>query len=40
VNILNADEDHKNDIMRTLIIVKSVIASCMELLGIEPLESM
>ena len=40
VNILNADEDHKNDIMRTLIIVKSVIASCMQLLGIEPLESM
>ncbi len=40
VNILNADEDHKNDIMRTLIIVKSVIASCIELLGIEPLESM
>jgi len=40
VNILNADEDHKNNIMRTLIIVKSVIASSLDLLGIEPLERM
>ena len=40
VNILNADEEHKNNIMRTLIIVKSVIASSLDLLGIEPLERM
>ena len=40
VNILNADEEHKNNIMRTLIIVKSVIASSLDLLGIEALESM
>ena len=40
VNILNADEEHKNNIMRTLIIVKSVIVSSLDLLGIEPLESM
>ena len=40
VNILNADEENKNNIMRTLIIVKSVIASSLDLLGIEPLESM
>ena len=40
VNILNADEEHKNNIMRTLIVVKSVIASSLDLLGIEPLESM
>ena len=40
VNILNADEAYKNNIMRTLIIVKSVIASSLDLLGIEPLESM
>ena len=40
VNILNADEEHKNNIMRTLIIVKSVIASSLDLLGIEPLENM
>lgn len=40
VNILNADEEHKNNIIRTLMIVKSVIASSLELLGIEPLESM
>ena len=40
VNILNADEDHQNNIMRTLVIVKSVIASSLDLLGIEPLESM
>ena len=40
VNILNADEAHKNNIMRTLTIVKSVIASSLDLLGIEPLESM
>ena len=40
VNILNADEKHKNNIMRTLMIVKSVIASSLHLLGIEPLENM
>ena len=40
VNILNADEEHKNNIMRTLMIVKSVIASSLDLLGIKPLESM
>ncbi|MBD63073.1 MAG: arginine--tRNA ligase [Gammaproteobacteria bacterium] len=40
VNILKANELHKNNILRTLMIVKSVIASCLELLGIEPLESM
>ena len=40
VNILNADEIHKNNIMRTLMIVKSVIASSLHLLGIEPLENM
>ena len=40
VNILKANELHKNNILRTLIIVKSVIASCLELLGIEPLDSM
>ena len=40
VNILNADEKHKNNIMRTLMIVKSVIASSFHLLGIEPLENM
>ena len=40
VNILNAKESEKNNIMRALIIVKSVIASSLELLGIEPLDSM
>ena len=40
VNILNADERYKNNIMRTLMIVKSVIASSFQLLGIEPLENM
>tara|TARA_B100001778_G_scaffold71111_1_gene56560 strand:- start:644 stop:2371 length:1728 start_codon:yes stop_codon:yes gene_type:complete len=40
VNILNADEKHKNNIMRTLMIVKSVIASSFQILGIEPLENM
>ena len=40
VNILNADEIHKNNIMRTLMIVKSVIASSLHLMGIEPLEKM
>ena len=40
VNILNANESKQNNIMRSLIIVKSVIASSLELLGIEPLESM
>jgi arginyl-tRNA synthetase len=40
VNILNAEESDQNNIMRALIIVKSVIASSLELLGIEPLESM
>ncbi len=40
VNILNADEEDKNNIMRTLMVVKSVIASSLHLLGIEPLENM
>ena len=40
VNILNAKESEQNNIMRALMIVKSVIASSLELLGIEPLESM
>ncbi len=40
VNILNAKKSEQNNIMRALIIVKSVIASSLELLGIEPLESM
>ncbi len=40
VNILNAKESEQNNIMRALIIVKSVIASSLELLGIEPLERM
>lgn len=40
VNILNAKESEQNNIMRALIIVKSAIASSLELLGIEPLDSM
>ena len=40
VNILNAKKSDQNNIMRALTIVKSVIASSLELLGIEPLESM
>ena len=40
VNILRAEESEQNNIMRALIIVKAVIASSLELLGIEPLESM
>ena len=40
VNILKAEESEQNNIMRALIIVKAVIASSLELLGIEPLESM
>jgi arginyl-tRNA synthetase len=40
VNILNAKESEQNNIMRALMIVKSVIASSLELLGIEPLDSM
>jgi len=40
VNILKAEESQQNNIMRTLMIVKAVIASSLELLGIEPLESM
>ena len=40
VNILNAEELEQNNILRALMIVKSVIASCLELLGIEPLEKM
>jgi len=40
VNILNAKKSEQNNIMRTLMIVKSVIASSLELLGIEPLDSM
>ena len=40
VNILNARESEQNNIIRSLIIVKSVIASSLKLLGIEPLYSM
>ena len=40
VKILNAKESKQNNILRTLMIVKSVIASCLELLGIEPLNKM
>ena len=40
VNILNAEELEQNNILRALMIVKSVIASSLELLGIEPLDSM
>jgi len=40
VNILNAKESEQNNIIRSLIIVKSVIASSLELLGIEPLDNM
>ena len=40
VNILNAEELEQNNILRALMIVKSVIASCLELLGIEPLDKM
>ena len=40
VNILNAKESEQNNIIRSLIIVKSVIPSSLELLGIEPLDSM
>jgi len=40
VNILNAKKSEQNNIVRTLMIVKSVIASSLELLGIEPLDSM
>jgi len=40
VNILKADESEQNNIMRSLIIVKAVIASSLELLGIEPLDNM
>ena len=40
VNILKAQESEQNNIMRALTIVKSVIASSLELIGIEPLDSM
>ena len=40
VNILNAKKSQQNNIIRSLIIVKSVIASSLKLLGIEPLDSM
>ncbi|MFL2714159.1 MAG: DALR anticodon-binding domain-containing protein, partial [Gammaproteobacteria bacterium] len=40
VSILNAKHSEQNNIIRSLIIVKSVIASSLELLGIEPLDSM
>jgi arginyl-tRNA synthetase len=40
VNILKAQESEQVNIMRALMIVKSVIASSLELLGIEPLKSM
>ena len=40
LDILPQAQKHKNNIMRTLMIVKSVIASSLHLLGIEPLENM
>ena len=40
VNILKAEESKQNNIMRALIIVKAVIASSLELIGIDPLDSM
>ncbi len=40
VNILNAPKADQENMMRALAIVKSVIASSLELLGIEPLEKM
>lgn len=40
VNILSAPETDQENMMRALAIVKSVIASSLELLGIEPLEKM
>ena len=40
VNILNAREPEQNNIMRALVIVKSVIATSLELLGIEPIDNM
>ena len=40
LDILPQVQKHKNNIMRTLMIVKSVIASSLHLLGIEPLENM
>lgn len=40
VNILKAKKSEQNNIIRSLMIVKSVIASSLELLGIEPLDSM
>ena len=40
VNILNAPEADQENMMRALAIVKSVIASSLGLLGIEPLEKM
>jgi len=40
VNILQAKKSEQNNIMRALIIVKAVIASSLELIGVEPLERM
>jgi len=40
VNILNAEEAEKINIMRSLAIVKDVLGSALELLGIEPLNQM
>ena len=40
VNILKAEESKQNNIIRALIIVKAVIASSLELIGIDPLDSM
>jgi len=40
VNILNAEEAEQINIMRSLAIVKDVLGSALELLGIEPLDQM
>ena len=40
VNILNAEEAEQINIMRSLAIVKAVLGSALELLGIEPLDQM
>jgi len=40
VNVLNAKKSEQNNIVRSLMIVKSVIASSLKLLGIEPLNKM
>jgi arginyl-tRNA synthetase len=40
VNILNAEEAEQINIMRSLAVVKDVLGSALELLGIEPLDQM